>query len=878
MKFSATSFSAFAKHPILDGKELMLMVENFVSEQLNLTKDVLMEIKRIPSYGPELQKEAHFVLDSAIRLCKVYYTPVNWDQYRKEEKNSGGSEETDHVNHVINVMKYTIEKLCQLGILAANDGGSLVSVLNLSWKGVVTLLQLGKGALAVKIDVAGILLTLNSLAKESLKCAAEIWSNPLKAVVSVEEAKRIFLPVKFFLINAVRIITQYPSQAFSVFKEITLTVIMISTFRISLSKHELLKPVSVALAETLEPTSVHLLNSVINSAQLRQDEKFKILDWLFGSENNETSGHMPVHENPQFFSLEEIFSVTVDSVDKSIQLLPGRFALFLNILKGASDLDDDIRLGMARKLGWLFGALVDESIYSSVMGIPGSSGSTQGKELVNQSLIYLILHSLKTFIIVVSSTQAWDEVESFLLENFFHPHYLCYEIVTELWCFVFRHADTEVVIDIIDKLCSLLICMADPVSVLTSSSALRRIARSISMLVTYGLPSVADQIFSSVLNNKRGQFMPSFYAALLMEGFPLDCLSEKMRNSAQKSLVADYFDFLEKFNNDFPKISASETFGTPVFCLSAALQHHQASLSDTDMKTLKFLVAVSRKYRICEDGTLKHSYRWLLIETLWIVSNMKHLYSSDGIEEVILELQTLFISKPYILDNQIFHCKPSLAFFMGGLGNMEFGDSEESARNTAIMELYHMLLRERHWALVHLAISAFGYFAARTSCNQLWRFLPQDAALSFDLERGNEADEDRFMSEMKAFLEKEMACLSMKPSPDQYEMLVTESLMLKEVVQKNLMSPEPGICDPMEIDGDKQANRKRKLPEEITRGVELLQSGLKVMGSGISHWKQIQLGSTDIQDKILTQFSHLEILIADMVSLACRSSHFSDSG
>ncbi|GAA0183462.1 hypothetical protein LIER_30869 [Lithospermum erythrorhizon] len=93
------------------------------------------------------------------------------------------------------------------------------------------------------------------------------------------------------------------------------------------------------------------------------DENFRILDWLFDSESNETSGHMPVYKNPQFFSLEEIFSVTVDSVDKSIQLLPGRFGLFLNILKGASNLDDDIRLGMAR---WLLGALVDESLCCNV--------------------------------------------------------------------------------------------------------------------------------------------------------------------------------------------------------------------------------------------------------------------------------------------------------------------------------------------------------------------------------------------------------------------------------------------------------------------------------------------------------------------------------
>ncbi|XP_059632239.1 uncharacterized protein LOC132274898 isoform X3 [Cornus florida] len=237
----------------------MIIVEKFTIEQLNLAKDSMLEIKRIHAFGLEILKTAQGVLDAVIRLCKVY-SDVNWDFFNAridKAKNIIDFEGADNANHVINITSRCVEKLCELGILAAKDGGSLVTILNLSWRGVVTLLQRGKGALAVKVDVADIVLILISLANESLRCAAENWSSVLKEAVSVADAKRIFLPVKFYLINAVRISSQYPCQAFSIDRDITLCVLMISTFRISLSKGELLKSASELLGELLEPTAFH---------------------------------------------------------------------------------------------------------------------------------------------------------------------------------------------------------------------------------------------------------------------------------------------------------------------------------------------------------------------------------------------------------------------------------------------------------------------------------------------------------------------------------------------------------------------------------------------------------------------------------------------
>lgn len=296
------------------------------------------------------------------------------------------------------------------------------------------------------------------------------------------------------------------------------------------------------------------------------------------------------------------------------------------------------------------------------------------------------------------------------------------------------------------------------------------------------------------------------------------------------------------------------------------------------MKTLKFLVAIIHNYRVCADKLMKDQHRKLLSETLGIISNMKHLYASLEMEKVISELENLFISGPAGSDTRLYECKPHLALFMAGLAHMDIKETDESSKIFALWDLYHMLLGDRHWAFIHLAITAFGYFSARTNCNKLWRFVPQNAALSYDLASGNEASLERFMSEFKVFLEKEMALLTITPSSDQLGLLVREGLKLKEMFQKISNVVDTTECENMEIDGEKQAteinsgeqsNRKRKFPDGIEKGMELLQSGMKVIVDSISQWQQNdQTSSNELPDKFLTTFSRLEDEIAQLVGLA----------
>ncbi|GJU02005.1 RNA polymerase II assembly factor like protein [Tanacetum coccineum] len=232
----------------------------------------------------------------------------------------------------------------------------------------------------------------------------------------------------------------------------------------------------------------------------------------------------------------------------------------------------------------------------------------------------------------------------------------------------------------------------------------------------------------------------------------------------------------------------------------------EVSISDTEMKTIKLLSTIIHTYNTSSDNS-KDQYRKLLIEILGIISSMKHLYTSDGMGR----------------------CKPNLAAFVAGLGHIQFEETDNNSKVSASWELFHMLLKERHWALAHLAMTAFGYFSALTSCNELWRFVPPDAALSFDLESGVDVNDERFMSEFKVFFEKEVANVKTTPGSNELALHVKEGLLLKQMAHKMMTIDS----DAMEIDDTTQTNKKRKFPDGIGEGVSLLQNGLRIIASGL---------------------------------------------
>lgn len=527
--------------------------------------------QRINSYGSEVLRVAQMVIDAVVRLCKEYSLVVNWDAWEAKPGKDGSSvdhKEENMRNHVINITKSTTEKLCEMGILAANDGGSLVTILNVSWKGVVTLLQLCKGALAERVSVQGIIVALISLVIEPLRCAAMAWSTLLEETISAIEARRTFLPVKFYLINAVKISSLYPCQAYFVYRELVQCVIVISSFRILLSFEKLLNTASEVFSELLEKTSMDLLTSLLNSAEVKLEHKFELLDWLFTDQRYSNS----LGDSSSYCRIDsiiEMFSLSNKSMPQERLLLLGRVVLFHTLLRYSVGLEEDVQNIITRKLEWFLDVVVDDKVYSSVldMQIPVPYGSGKTIELVWQPMFSASVNAIKTFMIVVSASKCWTELEAFLLENLFHPHFLCWEIIMELWCFLLRHAETNMVNDIVDKFYSLMRLLASPESVLIPSSPLRKMGRAICLLLANGTSSIVDRIYSSAVGDSS-----VIYVALFLEGFPLNSLSDNIRSNAKQKIVTDYFSFIGSPNDKLSTACSSGVFGIPVFTLSASLQ------------------------------------------------------------------------------------------------------------------------------------------------------------------------------------------------------------------------------------------------------------------------------------------------------------------
>ncbi|GJV00812.1 RNA polymerase II assembly factor like protein [Tanacetum coccineum] len=113
---------------------------------------------------------------------------------------------------------------------------------------------------------------------------------------------------------------------------------------------------------------------------------------------------------------------------------------------------------------------------------------------------------------------------------------------------------------IIDQLCTLLKTTVSWESVLDSGSVLRKLARSISMLVKHGSHLMTDRVFNFIINSNVSKLSSAMYIALLMEGFPLNGLSDKVRSVAKQRLLTEYFNFVDVFDNDSSRERANVMF------------------------------------------------------------------------------------------------------------------------------------------------------------------------------------------------------------------------------------------------------------------------------------------------------------------------------
>ncbi|XP_020570881.1 uncharacterized protein LOC110018014 [Phalaenopsis equestris] len=878
LSLSSAVISSMTKSLPFGEKVDMLIVENFIFEILSLTKDLILELKRIDLIASEALKLGQIVLDAAVKLCRAYYQVIRSKVPEVNVVSDDGlftGKVEDYACHIISITVCTIENLFNIGTFAASGGGSFVTILNISWKGVVCLLQLDKSVLAEKVNVENIILTLISLTVESLRYAADAWSSSSSVSAALTEAKRTFLPIKFYLINSVRITSEYPCNAMNICSEVVRCVVLISSLCIILSKEIHLKAVSEAIAELVEPTSFLLLHTLLNSAEVKIQSKVQILEWLFPHEINPSTPYQDrnIYTASLPASLDGVFNVSCDAMPGAESLLLGKFYLSLNLLKASSSLREEIILQISRKLDVLMSILTHADVFSSVLGlqIPVLNASGPSTGVVWQPMFSFVSTILKSFMIVTASSKLiWIEIEIFLLQNLFHSHFLCLEIVKELLCFFICHAENDKVSQIFEKLCLLLRTVASSDHSLSPSSPLRKMARSISYLLSYTTTATVDQVYITIVSEENSDLSSVMYMALLIEGFPLDSLSEKLKIVATRKIISAFVAFIEKNSKELELDAAaslscnSGLLGLPILAVSSAICSRHIKSSDAidgkvSSQLLKFTTTVIQKYRKAGQG-MKNQYAKLLGAILELFSIAKHLYGYVEMREIILELQKLFVES----DASLSQCQPYFASFMACLCHIQIEEDAENPLSAAIWHLYHFLLRERHWAFVHLAIAAFGYFAARTSCTQLWRFVPSNAALSFEFTTGREANYDIFMNELKGFLEKEGALCEASPCKEQLSFLFNEGIALIKLTKiSNILQDVPAMQTvETNCPGKRARKKRRQLPDGICEGMDLLQNGLKIMKNAL-----LQPDSKEFMEEFSAHISCLNDVISHLVSL-----------
>ncbi|CAD6201985.1 unnamed protein product [Miscanthus lutarioriparius] len=848
-------------------------IGDFISELLSLMESSIVDNdKKIHGAAPDIAKAAPVFLDEITKLCRAYSEAAKVDNCTMSITDEDATVKHNHqglASDVTRITSSTIQTMYRLGTYAASSGGSQVTLLNASWKGVVSLLQSGKGMIEGKVNVREIIVTLLSLSVESLRVAAETWCTPLLETLGATEARRAFLPIKFFLINAVRICSTYPSEAMTIYKNIINCALVITSSSILFSKKPQLKAANEALVELLEPTLFVLLDTLMKSSDLTPESKCQLAHYFFENEEAKSPDHMGQANQREInlASLDCIFSTNSDVDHRNRALLPAELLVFLHFLNASPWLTEVVVIALSKKLQTLLNILTSEDIYSYVLGfqIPIFNGTDHSPAVVWQPVYTSIIQALKTFMIsTVASSAAWNELEAFLLENIFHHHFLCLEIITELWCFYMRHAETETSVNLINQVFLLLKTVTSSEDVFAPLSALRKVARSLCIILSYASSATVDQIYTSVLNGENSSKSSILHLALLMEGFPLDSLSDGTKELAVKKMFTSFAGYLESYSKNHRVInvptSSLGVIGLPVHALASTLQHCvRKDDSIVDEKSItamfKFTISLIKMYRTAPDSS-KDNLAKHISSMLVIISNTRHLCAFSEMEQLTLQLRTLFLSTSDKSNAVLSQCKPSMASFMSTLGHLNVTEDDANELYSAICDLYHLLLKERHWALIHLAMDSFGYFAARTSFTQLWRSVPGDAALSYNASTGTSIDENGFMLELRAYLQKEVALHTDKWSEEQIRLLVSEGRVLKKLVE--------AYCEiPVVSEPENASTKKRKMPDGICEGMAMLQNGLKVMRGAFD-----EADFAELRDRFAAHLSRLEDAVSQFASLS----------
>ncbi|MCO5568443.1 hypothetical protein L7F22_022142 [Adiantum nelumboides] len=811
----------------------------------------------------EFQKIAQEVLSKVlkvlIKLRSIFITACEETSF---ESLDGATLERAHI------LWYGVSALMDLGKFAAINGRDWVWMLNVAWKGVTTLIQTvtRKEVISKLVDIHLIIKTMIGCATKSLKNATESWHTILQEKDNnVAELKRLCIPVKFFLINVTRVVAHYPCQAVDSFNDISECALQIISLRLEISDCPRLKFAAEAIVETLEPSLFILFWTFLNSTELEFQVKLQLLNLLFRTEiedgfiisNNVDTGELDKAD-------EKGASICFGQV---VNL--GRLIIFLGLLQTCQDCRNKISREFAKRLDFPLQMICNAKIYAKVFKSQVSTSQLTAKATW-KPLYITLLNTFQIYFVALAETEAWAEAEEFLYQNVLHPHMLCRELILELWCFISRHSESSTVKEHIQDLVYVLNDLLKSSIGTCSRWPVKTITRLICLLVKADPHYLATQVYELAFG--RDPFATplslGIASALLKEHFPISILPTELKSL----FIASAKRALPEFWNQQTKSSEEgsnklQQFDETLCCLLEC--YYQESLEEcSDLENLHDLIKmIVDLLQVCH----RKSDCGIKSQSLKYLSGIWQKMQPEEIQSVIVPLRNLIVTKNFSESEEL-QIKLSLAEALAGLGEVSMPEDETDPTNCALWELYHVILRERHWAYAHLALASFGYFVAHTSWNELWRFVPSDAALAHDGENVSLAKESIFMTSLRRFLEKEVVCTTSSKSDEKTvqqegELLETSMLEFYQVADKSHTMEAQGMVDCCDMNVDSGVHTdpiESSLPPEISNAMSMLREGLLLLKEKLPTWFKESGQNSEQQQHMHEQLSLLVDVIAQL--------------
>lgn len=234
----------------------------------------------------------------------------------------------------------------------------------------------------------------------------------------------------------------------------------------------------------------------------------------------------------------------------------------------------------------------------------------------------------------------------------------------------------------------------------------------------------------------------------------------------------------------------------------------------------------------------------LLIASFFLKRNVHPM----TLQNILVKIEELVKSAS---EDDALSLKVSLAEFLSSLSSFEFPEVVDNPVSEALWYLYHTVLREQHWALVHCGLRSFGHFAEHTPCNELWRFVPSDPGLASDMHEMTQSGADMFMSTLKSYLEKETMCASLIVSDTEIDLLHQEAKKQRRSYFPSLQQKEREIpeektivvdldsmdtMDTMDIRHPKAVGLNKSKPDEVKTAILMLQEGFSLLSNMSTEW------------------------------------------